>query len=234
MAPSRTSWKGFLKLSLVSVPVKAFTANEASAEVHLNQLHKGCNSRIKYQKVCPEHGEQSTDNIVSGYEHTKGQYVVIDPDEVDIFGRPLQGLTLSLSGIYNPAKYPGGYLASDGTDLGGTQLTRSSKSKLTFSGEYAHPLTGNLDFVIGADATYRSKQSIYPSSQSWFVIKSGTIFNARIGVGPRNDNWSVEFWARNLTDEFYYVGAFSPPLQNSYVIYPSEPRTVGFELRGHW
>ena len=51
--------------------------------MHLNQLHKGCNSRIKYQKVCPEHGEQSTDNIVSGYEHTKGQYVVIDPDEVD-------------------------------------------------------------------------------------------------------------------------------------------------------
>src|SRR5262249_45389691 len=56
MAPARTSWKGFLKLSLVSVPVKAFTANDTGAEVHLNQLHKDCNSRIKYQKVCPEHG----------------------------------------------------------------------------------------------------------------------------------------------------------------------------------
>jgi outer membrane receptor protein involved in Fe transport len=60
------------------------------------------------------------------------------------------------------------------------------------------------------------------------------IFNARIGVGPRNDNWSVELWARNLTDEFYYIGAFQPPLQNSYVIYPSQPRTVGIELRGRW
>lgn len=83
MAPSRTSWKGFLKLSLVSVPVKAFTANESSAEVHLNQLHKDCNSRIKYQKVCPEHGELAADQIVSGYEYAKDEYVVVDPDEVD-------------------------------------------------------------------------------------------------------------------------------------------------------
>jgi DNA end-binding protein Ku len=82
-APARTSWKGFLKLSLVSVPVKAFTANEASAEVHLNQLHKGCNSRIKYQKVCPEHGELNQEQIVSGYEYAKGEYVVVDPEEVD-------------------------------------------------------------------------------------------------------------------------------------------------------
>jgi DNA end-binding protein Ku len=72
-----------LKLSLVSVPVKAFTANETSAEVHLNQLHKGCNSRIKYQKVCPEHGELAQDQIVSGYEYAKDEYVVVDPEEVD-------------------------------------------------------------------------------------------------------------------------------------------------------
>jgi DNA end-binding protein Ku len=83
MAPARTSWKGFLKLSLVSVPVKAFTANDSGGEVHLNQLHKDCNSRVKYQKVCPEHGELASDQIVSGYEYGKDQYVVIDPDEVD-------------------------------------------------------------------------------------------------------------------------------------------------------
>jgi DNA end-binding protein Ku len=82
-APSRTSWKGFLKLSLISVPVKAFTANDTAGEVHLNQLHKGCNSRVKYVKVCPEHGELKSENIVSGYEHSKDQYVVVDPDELD-------------------------------------------------------------------------------------------------------------------------------------------------------
>lgn len=80
---ARTSWKGFLKLSLISVPVKAYTANDSDAEIHLNQLHKDCNSRIRYQKVCPEHGELRSEQIVSGYEHQKGSYVVVDPDEVD-------------------------------------------------------------------------------------------------------------------------------------------------------
>ena len=82
-APSRTSWKGFLKLSLISVPVKAFTANDSAGEIHLNQLHKECNSRVKYVKVCPEHGELKSEDIVSGYEHSKDAYVVVDPDELD-------------------------------------------------------------------------------------------------------------------------------------------------------
>jgi len=82
-APSRTSWKGFLKLSLVSVPVKAFTASDSAGEIRLNQLHKGCNSRVKYQKVCPEHGELSSDSIVSGFERAKDEYVVVAPEELD-------------------------------------------------------------------------------------------------------------------------------------------------------
>lgn len=82
-APSRTSWKGFLKLSLISVPVKAFTANDTAGEVHLNQLHKDCNARVKYMKVCPEHGELKSEAIVSGYEHHKDQYVVVDPEDLD-------------------------------------------------------------------------------------------------------------------------------------------------------
>ncbi len=81
MAP-RSSWKGFLKLSLVSVPVKAFTANNTSEVIRLNQLHADCHSRVKYKKVCPEHGELASDEILSGYEYTKDQYVVIDPDEL--------------------------------------------------------------------------------------------------------------------------------------------------------
>lgn len=80
--PPRSSWKGYLKLSLVSVPVKAFTANDTSEEIRLNQLHSECNARVRYKKVCPEHGELKADQIVSGYEYTKDQYVVIDPSEL--------------------------------------------------------------------------------------------------------------------------------------------------------
>ena len=80
----RSSWKGYLKLSLVSVPVQAFHAQETGGgDIHFNQLHATCHSRIKYQKVCPIHGEVTKDEIVSGYEYAKGQYVIVEPDEID-------------------------------------------------------------------------------------------------------------------------------------------------------
>ena len=81
--PPRTSWKGFIKLSLVSVPVKAFTANDPGAQIRLNQLHCDCNTRIAYKKVCPVHGEVGNDQIARGYEHAKGQYVVIEDEELE-------------------------------------------------------------------------------------------------------------------------------------------------------
>lgn len=79
---ARSSWKGYLRLSLVSVPVKAYTATNSTNSIHLNQLHSTCHRRIKYQKVCPEHGEVTGDEIVSGYEYAKDQYAVVDPSEV--------------------------------------------------------------------------------------------------------------------------------------------------------
>jgi DNA end-binding protein Ku len=80
----RSSWKGFLKFSLVSVPVQAFNLRvSGGGEIHFNQLHDKCHSRIRYQKVCPIHGEVSNDEIVSGYEYEKGKYTIVDPDEID-------------------------------------------------------------------------------------------------------------------------------------------------------
>ena len=77
-------WKGYLKISLVSLPVKAFSAtSEARGGIQFHQLHAECHSRIKHVKTCPIHGEVTTDEIVSGYEFAKDQYVVVDPDELE-------------------------------------------------------------------------------------------------------------------------------------------------------
>jgi len=132
--------------------------------------------------------------------------------EVDIFGRPIQGLTLNFTGIYNPAEYPGGVLAADGTDLGGTQLTRSSKTKFTLSAEYATPISGKLDFVIGGDTTYRSKQSIYPSADAQFIVKSGYITNARLGLKSGNE-WGLYVFGRNLGNTHFPRDLFPTPFQ---------------------
>ncbi|MFN0059645.1 MAG: Ku protein [Planctomycetota bacterium] len=118
---TRASFKGFLRLSLVSVPVKAYTANASSAsEIHLNQLHAECNSRIQYLKSCPLHGPVKSDAIVSGYEYSSGQYVVIDPDEVAKL-RKTSDKTIDLDGFIpadsiDPIYYTGKtyYLLPDG------------------------------------------------------------------------------------------------------------------------
>ena len=81
--PPRASWKGFLNLSLVSVPVKAYTSSNSTGSVKLNQLHNECNSRVNYKTSCPVCGDISRDQIVKGYEYAKDQYVVIDLEEME-------------------------------------------------------------------------------------------------------------------------------------------------------
>jgi DNA end-binding protein Ku len=80
----RPSWSGSIRLSLVNVPVKGYTALEAEkARISLNQLHEECHSRIRYKKTCPIHGEVPNDEIVMGYEYGPDQYAIIDPREIE-------------------------------------------------------------------------------------------------------------------------------------------------------
>jgi len=79
----RATWKGFIKLSLVSVPVKGYTATSSAETLSLNQLHDKCHSRIQYKKTCPIHGEIANEEIVKGYQFAKNQYAVIDTDEIE-------------------------------------------------------------------------------------------------------------------------------------------------------
>jgi len=72
-----------LRFGLVSIPVEAFNAhNSETGQISLHQLHEKCHSRIRYQKVCPIHGPVPNDEIVSGYEVSKGRYVEIDENEL--------------------------------------------------------------------------------------------------------------------------------------------------------
>jgi DNA end-binding protein Ku len=98
MAATRPSWKGFLRLSLVTVPVRAYTAAQNGNEIRLNQLHANCNQRVKHQKTCPEHGALANEDIVSGYEYAKGQYVVVDLEELQKL-RPERDSTIRIDGF---------------------------------------------------------------------------------------------------------------------------------------
>src|SRR5829696_7864657 len=82
MAP-RPTWKGYLKVSLVNIPVKVFPATESAASVSFNQLHVECQTRIQQKKWCPAcEREVPHSELVKGYEFEKGRYVVVSDDDI--------------------------------------------------------------------------------------------------------------------------------------------------------
>ena len=81
--PPRPTWKGFLKVSLVNIPVKVFPATESSATISFNQLHGECQTRIQQKRWCPHcEREVSNSELVKGYEHEKGRYVVVTEEDL--------------------------------------------------------------------------------------------------------------------------------------------------------
>jgi DNA end-binding protein Ku len=81
---ARATWKGYLKVSLVNIPIKVFPATESSATLSFNQLHGECNTRIQQKRWCP-HCEREVPNseLVKGYEYEKGRYVVMDEGDFE-------------------------------------------------------------------------------------------------------------------------------------------------------
>ena len=81
---ARATWKGFLKISLVNIPVKVFPATESSGTISFNQLHGECQTRIQQKRWCPHcDREVPHSEIVKGYEFDKGRYVVLSEEDFD-------------------------------------------------------------------------------------------------------------------------------------------------------
>lgn len=78
-----TVWKGSISFGLVNIPVKMFTATE-ERDIRFRQLHKECNTPIKYTKMCP-HCQREVDagEIVRGYEYEKGHFVIIEDTDLE-------------------------------------------------------------------------------------------------------------------------------------------------------
>ena len=88
---ARPYWSGQIQISLVQFGVKLFVATEAKSDIHFHQIDRKSGERVKHQKVLASAVETSPDEaadpveknqIVKGYEYSKGQYVTIEPEEL--------------------------------------------------------------------------------------------------------------------------------------------------------
>jgi DNA end-binding protein Ku len=80
---ARAIWRGQIRLALVSIPVELFPATKSGAQIQFHQVHEPTGKRIKYEKVVPGVGPVDRDEIVKGYEVSKGHYILLDPEEID-------------------------------------------------------------------------------------------------------------------------------------------------------
>ncbi|HVM23149.1 MAG TPA: Ku protein [Sphingomicrobium sp.] len=80
---ARPIWRGQIRLALVSIPVELYPATKSGATIAFHQVHEPSGKRIKYEKVVPGIGPVDRDEIVKGYEVSKGHYVLLDPEEIE-------------------------------------------------------------------------------------------------------------------------------------------------------
>ena len=118
MAP-RASWKGYIKLSLVSCPVRLYPAVSANEKIRFKKLHKQTHNRINKKPVDPELGLVERSDLVRGYEYEDKQYIIIEDSDLDAV-RLESNHTLNIEAfvdageidvIYQDSPY---YLAPDG------------------------------------------------------------------------------------------------------------------------
>jgi len=80
---ARPTWKGYIKVSLVNIPVRVYPATESAATLSFNQLHSECQTKIQQKKWCPKCEREITSaEVVKGYEFEKGRWVVVSDEDI--------------------------------------------------------------------------------------------------------------------------------------------------------
>lgn len=80
---ARAYWQGQIRLALVSIPVEIYAATRSGAQIAFHQIHQPSGKRVRYEKVVPGIGPVEPDDILKGYELEKGDYVLLEQDEID-------------------------------------------------------------------------------------------------------------------------------------------------------
>ena len=80
---ARAYWQGQIRLALVSIPVEIYAATKSGAAISFRQIHEPSGKPINYEKVVQGIGPVDHDEIVKGYEVSKGNFVLLEDDEIE-------------------------------------------------------------------------------------------------------------------------------------------------------
>ncbi|WP_167755719.1 TonB-dependent receptor [Vitreimonas flagellata] len=167
--------------------------------------------------------------------------------ELEVSARPTDNLTLTGGVVYTDAFYDSEVRfnpltaalgdADPNAVFSGQPFAFAPELTVTAAATYVQPIGDNLQALFYIDTRWNDgyrTQTLSREPNGATDNGEFAIFNGRVGIGSQDERWSVELWGRNLFDESYFVGAFSPPLQNDYVVYPNEPATYGLTIRARY
>jgi len=212
----RTIWKGVLKLSLVTIPIKLFPTTSSSS-LRFNQIHSVCQTRIKYQKYCQHCGrEVASEEILKGYPYEKDKYVIMNEEDFDkVALETTKSINIlqfvdeeQVDPIYFDRTYfvmPDGPVAMDGYVLIRDAIKEREKvavAKVVLSGkEYLVAIRVKGDALIMSTLYYQDE------------VKSAAVFDElkyEASIGPADlelakqlvDNQTAEFDLSQFRDEY--------------------------------
>ncbi|UPT63586.1 MAG: TonB-dependent receptor [Hyphomonadaceae bacterium JAD_PAG50586_4] len=164
--------------------------------------------------------------------------------ELEISSRPIDGLMLNAGVVYTDAYYdsevrfnPSTVALGDNDPnaiFAGQPLSGAGAAEWTVTGGVAYemPIGADMNALFYVDGRWNSGYRTQTLARNPVSDNDAfAIFNGRVSLRANNERWSFDIWGQNLTDEFYYVGAFQPPLLDTTVIYPNAPRTWGVTAR---
>src|SRR5688572_12943091 len=118
---ARPAWRGQIRLALVSIPVEIYSATRSGATIAFHQIHEPSGKRVRYEKVVPGIGPVDRDEILKGYEVEKGEYVLLEPEEIEkvkLESRKTLELTQFVDlGNIDPIYYDKPYFVAPADDL---------------------------------------------------------------------------------------------------------------------
>jgi iron complex outermembrane receptor protein len=152
--------------------------------------------------------------------------------EAGLFGELLPGFNVNAGVIYVDAKFPKGFIGTDGTDLGGYQVTYSARWKGVLSGEYEADLNDNMTAYLGADTVYRSRIRYVTAGGNDVTFKPHFITGARAGVRLADGKYELGLFARNLFGIREPVLRYNSPIgvgTTTQILADSSFRVVGLQ-----
>lgn len=155
--------------------------------------------------------------------------------EINFFGNVSPNLSLNTGFIWAKATYPKGFLGTDGTNIGGTQLAYAPEYKFTLSGEYTHQVGNSFKGFLAADTVWKSRVRYEANARPDTTFRPHWMVGGRIGLRTEDDRYQIAIFGRNLFDvhepqlmqsDFPYNGA-----DNVGAIYGAQSfRQVGLSL----